>query len=89
MINAAARIIAARHDDSGAVTLWQRVAEQYPTAPEAAEAELEWARVLRRRGDTAGAVQRLEHMILTYPRSALVPQARRELDLAKQSVPSP
>ena len=36
----------------------------------------------------AAAVQRLEHMILTYPRSALVPQARRELDLARQSVPS-
>ena len=89
MINAAARISAARHDDSGAITLWQRISEQYPNAPEAAESELEWARVLRRRGDTAGVVQRLEHMILTYPRSALVPQARRELDLAKQSVPSP
>ena len=88
MINAAARIVAARHDDSAAIRLWQRVTEQYPNAPEAAEAELEWARVLRRHGDTAGAVQRLEHMILTYPRSALVPQARRELDLAKQSVPS-
>jgi TolA-binding protein len=88
MLNAAARIVAARHDDSTAVGLWQRVTEQYPSAPEAAEAELEWARVLRRRGDTAAAVQRLEHMILTYPRSALVPQARRELDLAKQSVPS-
>ena len=88
MLNAAARIVAARHDDSTAVGLWQRVSEQYPSSPEAAEAELEWARVLRRRGDTAAAVQRLEHMILTYPRSALVPQARRELDLAKQSVPS-
>ena len=88
MINAAARIVAARHDDSAAIGLWRRVTEQYPNAPEAPEAELEWARVLRRRGDTAGAVQRLEHMILTYPRSALVPQARRELDLAKQSVPS-
>ena len=88
MLNAAARIIAARGNDSGAVALWQRVVEQYPNAPEAAEADLEWARVLRRRGDTAAAVQRLEHMILTYPRSALVPQARRELDLAKQSVPS-
>jgi tetratricopeptide (TPR) repeat protein len=89
MMNAAARIVAARHDDSGAVRLWQQVSERYPNAPEAAEAELEWARVLRRKGDTAAAVQRLEHMILTYPRSALVPQARRELDLAKQSVPSP
>jgi tetratricopeptide (TPR) repeat protein len=88
MLNAAARIVAARHDDSTAVGLWQRVSEQYPSSPEAAEAELEWARVLRRRGDTAAAVQRLEHMILTYPRSALVPQARRELDLAKQSIPS-
>jgi len=88
LLNAAARIVAARHDDSGAMGLWQRVAEQYPSAPEAAEAELEWARVLRRRGSNAAAVERLEHMILTYPRSALVPQARRELDLARQSVPS-
>jgi TolA-binding protein len=88
LLNASARIIAARHDDSGAVALWRRVVDQHPTAPEAAEAELEWARVLRRQGDNAGAVQRLEHMILTYPRSALVPQARRELDLAKQNVPS-
>jgi tetratricopeptide (TPR) repeat protein len=88
MLNAAARIVAARGNDTSAVRLWQVVVEQYSSAPEAAEADLEWARVLRRRGDTTGAVQRLEHMILTYPRSALVPQARRELDLAKQSVPS-
>jgi TolA-binding protein len=88
MLNAAARLAVARHDEHAAVAIWQRVSEQYPSAPEAAEAELEWARVLRRRGETAAAVQRLEHMILTYPRSALVPQARRELDLAKQSVPS-
>ena len=89
MLNAAARIVAARNDVDAAVGLWQQVAEKYPGTPEAPEAELEWARVLRKRGDNAGAVQRLEHMILTYSRSALVPQARRELDLAKQSVPSP
>jgi len=88
MLNAAARIVAARHDDSAAIALWQRIVNDYASAPEAAEAELEWARTLRRKGDTAGAVQHLEHMILTYPRSALVPQARRELDLARQSVPS-
>ena len=88
MLNASARIIAAQHDDSGAVALWRQVVEKYPDAPEAPEAELEWARVLRRQGDTAAAVERLEHMILTYPRSALVPQARRELDLARQRVPS-
>jgi tetratricopeptide (TPR) repeat protein len=88
MLNAAARIVAARHDDGAAIALWQRVVNGYASAPEAAEAELEWARTLRRKGDSAGAVQHLEHMILTWPRSALVPQARRELDLARQSVPS-
>ena len=88
MLNAAARINAARHDESAAIALWQRIVADYASAPEAAEAELEWARALRRKGDTAAAVQHLEHMILTYPRSALVPQARRELDLARQSVPS-
>jgi tetratricopeptide (TPR) repeat protein len=88
MLNAAARIVSARHDDSSAIALWQRIVNDYSAAPEAAEAELEWARTLRRKGDTAAAVQHLEHMILTYPRSALVPQARRELDLARQSVPS-
>ena len=88
LLAVAARIVAARKDDATAVARWQRIAAEYPNAPEAAEAELEWARVLRRRGDVASAIQRLEHMILTYPRSALVPQARRELDLARQSVPS-
>jgi hypothetical protein len=34
-----------------------------------------------------GAIERLEHLILTYPTSALVPQARRELDLAKRIIP--
>jgi hypothetical protein len=43
---------------------------------------------LGRAGDTAGAVDRLEHLILTYPQSALVPQARRELDLARTGVSS-
>jgi tetratricopeptide (TPR) repeat protein len=88
ILSAAARILAARHDEGGAITLWQRIVSDYTSAPEAAESELEWARTLRRKGDAAAAVQHLEHMILTYPRSALVPQARRELDLARQSVPS-
>jgi outer membrane protein assembly factor BamD (BamD/ComL family) len=33
------------------------------------------------------AVNVLEHMILTYPNSALVPQARRKLDEARGAVP--
>jgi hypothetical protein len=76
----AARIETARGDDARALGLWTRVAEEYAEAPEAAEAYLEWSRGLRRRGDVPGARQRLEHLILTYPSSALVPQARRELD---------
>ena len=39
----------------------------------------------RQRG--ADAVTQLEHLILTYPESALVPQARRALDLARGAVP--
>lgn len=87
LLAAAARIHVARGEDSTGTALWRRVAERHAGSPEAAEAELEWARALTRRGDRPDAVKRLEHMILTYPQSALVPQARRELDLARQSVP--
>jgi tetratricopeptide (TPR) repeat protein len=79
----AARIHAARRGDALAIALWQRIVQHHATAPEAAESDLEWARALRRKGDAAGSVDRLEHLILTYPQSALVPQARRELDLAR------
>lgn len=76
----AARIETARHNEDRALALWKRVVGEYAEAPEAAEGDLEWARGLRRRGDLTGARERLEHLILTYPTSALVPQARRELD---------
>lgn len=66
--------------DARAVSLWTRVATDFATAPEAPEARLEWGRALRRRGDRRGAREQFEHLILTYPGSALVPQARRELD---------
>jgi hypothetical protein len=41
---------------------------------------------LRRKGDTGAASERLEHLILSFPNSALVPQARRELELLKSGV---
>ena len=84
---AAARVHASRNDTKSAVAVWQRIVEQYGSAPEAAEAELEWARTLRRSGDTAGAIAHLEHLILNAPQSALLPQARRELDLVRGTVP--
>lgn len=83
----AARLYLETPDSSRSVTLWQQIVEQHAQAPEAAEAELAWARLLRRRGDNAGAIARLEHLMLTYPQSALVPQARRELDLARGVIP--
>ena len=89
LIGAAARLRAAHGDDTGAMQLWQRVVAQYGDSPEAAESELEWARTLRRRNDTAGAITHLEHLILTAPQSALLPQARRELELARGAVPGP
>ena len=84
---AAARVHAARNDAKRAIPVWQRIVEKHPEAPEAAEAELEWARALRRGGDVQGAIAHLEHLILSAPQSALLPQARRELELARGPVP--
>ena len=87
LLATAARLHAARGDDDGAEPLWRTIVERHEATPEAAEADLEWARVLRRRGDLPGAITRLEHLILTFPSSALVPQARRELELARNRIP--
>lgn len=50
-------------------------------------AELEWARLLAARGRTADAVAHLERVILEFPKSAVAPQARRELDRLQGAVP--
>jgi len=50
-------------------------------------AELEWARMLVRDGRSAEAIPHLEHLILTYPNSAFVPEARRVLERAKGAIP--
>jgi tetratricopeptide (TPR) repeat protein len=83
----AARMYAAHGAEQRAAPLWEAIVTRTPDAPEAPEAELEWARALRREGKATAAVARLEHLILTYPQSALVPQARRELELARRAVP--
>jgi hypothetical protein len=87
LLATAAQLRSALKDDQQAMTLWRRIVETQGPTPEAPSAELEWARALRRHGDNAGAVTRLEHLNLTYPQSALVPQARRELDLARAGIP--
>ncbi len=87
LLGIAARLAATTPDSAHSLTIWSQIVSTYPDAPEAAEAELEWARTLRRHGDAAAAIAHLEHMILTSPQSALVPQARRELELARGVIP--
>ncbi len=60
------------------------VGEAPATAP---AAELALAELLLREGKKDDAIAQLEHLILTYPESALVPQARRTLDQARGGVP--
>jgi tetratricopeptide (TPR) repeat protein len=85
----AAQLRAKRGDVANAIPLWKRVVEQYALSAEAPASELEWSRALTRSGDRASAANRLEHLILTYPQSALVPQARRELELLRNTIPTP
>ncbi len=59
-----------------------------PEAPGTAPAaELALGELLVRQHRAPEAVAQLEHLILTYPASALVPQARRRLDEARGAVP--
>ena len=57
------------------------------TGAAAPAAELAWARLLVRQGRHQEALARLEHLILTYPGSAFVPEARRELERARGAIP--
>jgi tetratricopeptide (TPR) repeat protein len=88
LLSTSARLYAARDSLSSAMTIWQTIVDSMPHAPEAPEAELELARALRSKGDLQASVKHLEHLILTYPESAMVPQARREMELARRAVPA-
>ncbi|HVX39658.1 MAG TPA: hypothetical protein VHB25_08795 [Gemmatimonadaceae bacterium] len=83
----AARLQAATGHGPQAIALWQRIVQADSASPEAPQAELAWARALRASGNSVEARKHLEHMILSYPDSALLPQARRELELVRGSVP--
>jgi hypothetical protein len=50
-------------------------------------AELELARLMLAAARRSEAQGMLEHLILTYPASAVVPEARRVLDEVKGAVP--
>ena len=86
LLATAARLYESHHSESQAIALWSAIVEKTSDAPEAPEAELDWARALRRGGQNQAAVTHLEHLILTYPQSALLPQARRELELSRNGI---
>jgi tetratricopeptide (TPR) repeat protein len=82
----AGRLSEGRGDPELAERLYREAAsrEAPATAP---AAELALAELMLKRQRTEEAVAQLEHLILTYPESALVPQARRALDQARGAVP--
>lgn len=69
--------------DVEALRIWRELSTKNEDSPEAPEATLEWARLSMATGDSAAAIEQLERLIITWPRSALVPQARRELDVVR------
>jgi len=82
--------VAARLDTAQqrtALALFDEVVRTAGRGAAAPAAELEWARLLARRAQTAEAIRHLEHLILTYPGSAVVAEARRELERTKGAIP--
>ncbi|CAN5889322.1 hypothetical protein BH24GEM1_BH24GEM1_28420 [soil metagenome] len=82
----AGRLAAATGDPELAERLYSEAASSAAPAT-APAAELALAELMLNARRAAEAVSRLEHLILTYPESALVPQARRALDIARGAVP--
>ncbi len=83
----AGRLALARHDVAGARTLLDEALAADSSAPSAPAAELALASAEAQAGRQDQATQRLEHLILAYPESAIVPQARRMLDRLRGAVP--
>jgi tetratricopeptide (TPR) repeat protein len=82
----AGRIAEAKGDPALAERLYREAASKDAPAT-APAAELLLAELMLDARRHAEAVTQLEHLILTYPESVLVPQARRALDVARGAVP--
>lgn len=75
-------------DPASAARFRRAIVDEYPTSPQAASALLGLARGLAAQPDSIGpARELLERLILKYPESALVPEARRRLGRLKGEVP--
>lgn len=82
----AARVRAGLNDRAESERLFKIVAEsKVPAAAAASEYEL--ARLMVEGNRKAVAIETLEHLLITYPGSAVAPLARRLLDVAKGAVP--
>jgi hypothetical protein len=80
------RLYAATAKPAEAERLFRAAADRNAPAT-APAAELALGELLLSSGRAGEAVSVLEHLILTYPQSALVPQARRKLDEARGAIP--
>lgn len=82
----AGRLAAATGNAADAERLFRAAADREApgTAP---AAELALGELFLSQDRSSDAITQLEHLILTYPESALVPQARRRLDQVRGAVP--
>jgi len=80
--------LALAHGDARAAPLFAAALAADSTGPSAPAAELGLAELAWRHGRPDEARRRLERVILDYPESALVPQARRLLDRVRGAVPN-
>jgi tetratricopeptide (TPR) repeat protein len=79
----AARLADSMGDAARGAGLRFRLVENYPDAPEMADAALSLARWRARSGQVPAAIALLEWLIVQRPNSPVVPDARRELDRIK------
>lgn len=82
-----ARLHGAGGDSAAALRLLDTVIAEHDESTDAPEAMLLAARMRLARGEHPAAIAHLERLLLTHPVSSLVPIARRELELARGTVP--
>jgi tetratricopeptide (TPR) repeat protein len=83
----AGRVAKARGDQAHAQPLLLGVLTADPSSASAPVAEFNLAESYSLAGKPRESIQHFEHLILTYPQSALVPEARRRLDQERGKVP--
>ncbi len=87
VLTLAGELAAARGDSDAAEQLLETALAADSVGPAAPTAALLLATVYSDEGRNDEAVAQLEHLILTYPESAVVPQARRLLDRVRGMIP--